>query len=910
MKVETKQPRIILVVDDDDANRYVVSRILRQANYQVKEAATGTAAIELAAEQPDLIILDIKLPDIDGFEVCRQLKADLATSLIPILHLSARRVTSQDKIQGLDSGADGYLTHPVNPLELIANVKALLRIRQIERQLQESEQKFRAIFEQTFQYIGLLDIDGIVIEANQTSLEFGGLRSEDVVRRPFWETRWWTQRSRKSEGRRQKSGVGSRESELSPKQEQLRQAIAKAAKGEFVRYEVDVLGAEDRVATIDFSLKPVKDEEGNVVLLIPEGRDISDRKRAEEELRRREQHFRTLAENSPDIVARFDRDFRHLYISPAIERATGIPPERFLGKTKAEIGLGSEFCALWDEQLQQVFDTGQPCFFAFDFPTPTGIHFYHAFVVPEFASDGTVESVLGISRDITDYKQQEQALQKSERRLRRLVDANIIGIVFADSERIIEANDAFLEMVGYSREALETGEITWRKMTPPEYLKRDEQGIEELLARGACTPFEKEYIRKDGSRVPILIGAALIDRQPLQWVCYILDLTQIKQLENQLRQQTKQLERTNRIKDEFLATLSHELRTPLNSILGWSQLLRSSKFDPETTVRALEVIERNAKLQTQLIEDLLDISRIIRGKLKLNINPLDLTIPIKAAIETVHVAAAGKSIEIKTSLDSGIGKVSGDPDRLQQVVWNLLTNAIKFTPAGGKIEVRLERVGDQARIQVSDTGQGIAPDFLPHMFEYFRQADSSITRTQAGLGLGLAIARHLVELHGGTVSAESKGEGKGSTFTVMLPLRKSRAEANEESQSFASYSNLKGTRVLVVDDDRDTREFLTLMLEQYEAVVKAVSSAREALEALEPFQPDVLVSDIGMPGEDGYTLLRHIRERGGDIPAIALTAYAREEDSQQALSAGFQMHLSKPVEVNKLINAIADLISK
>jgi signal transduction histidine kinase/CheY-like chemotaxis protein len=373
-------------------------------------------------------------------------------------------------------------------------------------------------------------------------------------------------------------------------------------------------------------------------------------------------------------------------------------------------------------------------------------------------------------------------------------------------------------------------------------------------------------------------------------------------------------EAANRIKDEFLAVLSHELRSPLNPILGWTNLLRSRKLDEATTVRALETIERNAKLQAQLIEDLLDVSRILRGKLSLKVSAVNLNSTIEAAIETVRLAAQAKSVEIQTWFDPAVGQVSGDANRLQQVIWNLLSNAVKFTPTGGRVEVRLECLDTYAQIQVSDTGKGINPDFLPYVFDYFRQADSTTTRVFGGLGLGLAIVRHLVELHGGCVFAASPGEDLGATFTVRLPLMKVKSSFREEKVLPNNSPNLEGVRVLVVDDEVDTREFLVFLLEEYGAQVTAFASAAEVLTSIAKLQPDILLSDIGMPEMDGYMLIRQIRAMppslGGEIKAIALTAYAGETDHQQVLKAGFQKHITKPVDLAELVTAIADLVGR
>ncbi|MCL6749576.1 GAF domain-containing protein, partial [Nostoc sp. CCCryo 231-06] len=373
-------------------------------------------------------------------------------------------------------------------------------------------------------------------------------------------------------------------------------------------------------------------------------------------------------------------------------------------------------------------------------------------------------------------------------------------------------------------------------------------------------------------------------------------------------------ESANRIKDEFLAVLSHELRTPLNPILGWTKLMRTRKLDQVTSDRALETIERNAKLQTQLIEDLLDVSRILQGKLNLNFSPINLISVIEAAIETVRLSAQAKSIEIQTIIESSLGLVLGDANRLQQVFWNILSNAIKFTPTEGEVKIKLEQIGSQVQICVTDTGKGIAPEFLPYVFDYFRQADSATTRKFGGLGLGLAIVRHLVELHGGTVQAQSLGEEQGATFTVKLPCLQDESKRIKDAKNNFSVVEdqslpLSGLKILVVDDDADMREFLPFMLEQYGATVTAVASAIEALTALSQSQPNLIISDIGMPEMDGYMLMRQIRslqpEQGGTIPAIALTAYAGEIDYQQAIAVGFQQHISKPVDPEELVKAIA-----
>jgi signal transduction histidine kinase/ActR/RegA family two-component response regulator len=383
-------------------------------------------------------------------------------------------------------------------------------------------------------------------------------------------------------------------------------------------------------------------------------------------------------------------------------------------------------------------------------------------------------------------------------------------------------------------------------------------------------------------------------------------------------------ESANRLKDEFLATVSHELRTPLTAIMGWSHMLRSRSLDEATVTRAIETIERNAQAQAQLIEDILDVSRVVAGKLRLNIGLVDLASVINAAIDSVQLAADSKGIQLEVTLSPSARRVSGDSSRLQQIVWNLLSNAIKFTPSGGHVEVRLEGEGSNVQLRVSDTGCGISTDFLPFIFDRFRQADGTSTRNHGGLGLGLAIVRHLVELHGGTVEAESAGEESGSTFTIRLPREPSHEGLKSNGRETASLwpndnsdalvkplPSLDGVKVLLVDNAQDTLDMLTSILTEYRATVQTAASASQALEVVQWYKPNVLVSALALPGEDGYALIARLRametESGKQTPAVALTAYVCIEDRARALSAGFNMFVPKPVETNELITAIANL---
>ena len=642
-----QQPISILHVDDDEANRYVHTRMLQRAGFNVTEATTGAQALQLVAEiKPDLIVLDVKLPDIHGFEVCRKIKNDPATASIPVLHLSASFIQMEDKAEALEGGADGYLTQPVESRELIATVNALLRMRQAEETAICSATQWQITFDSISDGVCLLD-QAKIVRCNQAMANILGKSAQEIIGRSCGE---------------------------------LWQNVGNEAMGEF----------------------------------------------------------------------------------------------------------------------------------------------------------------LGDRLDLTRRQSQE-----------------------------IKINQRWFEV----------------KVDP--------------------------ILSKSGVTGTVQIFTDITER------------TELLQREQAAREQA---EANSRMKDEFLAIVSHELRSPLNAILGWARLMRTRVLADSVRDRAIETIERNALLQVQMIEDLLDISRIIRGTIRLTACPIQLKVPIEAAIETVLLAAQAKKIQIITNFEPTIGMVSADSDRTQQVIWNLLSNAIKFTPSGGTIEVRLSVISSVAQIQIIDTGCGISAEFLPHVFDRFRQADASMTRSYGGLGLGLAIARQLVELHGGTLLAQSKGEGQGSTFTIELPLiseqlenidspiARTSQEVDSNSLPLENLPLLQGLQVLVVDDEDDNREIITLALQEYNVKVITANCAMAAMEIVTQGNLDAIVSDIGMPDEDGYKLIKKIRDweisQGlKPIGAIALTAYARDEDRQRAISNGFQMHLSKPIEPHKLALAISELAS-
>ncbi|MBD3882892.1 PAS domain S-box protein [Phormidium tenue FACHB-886] len=790
------------------------------------------------------------------------------------------------------------------------------------------------------------------------------------------------------------------------------------------------------------------DAVGNPAAMTGVDMDISDRKQSEAALRTSEARFRDMADNAPVMIWVTDATGKCTYLSKSWYEFTGQTEATGLGLGWLDAVHPEDY-----EPAKEIFlrANEQREAFRLEYRLCRQDGAYRWAIdaaSPWFGENGEFKGYIGSVIDISDRKQAEAALTANEARLRGFVDANVVGIIYGDIYgNIHEANDELLRIVGYTREDLQAGSLRWVNITPLEYLPLDEQGIAEARANGACTPYEKEYVRKDGSRVSVLIGYSLVGEAREESVVFVLDLSDRKQAEAALRESENRLrlalestklgtwdfnpitavlqwddqckamfglspeavvnydvflaglhpedrdrthqvvlrsfnpesggeydieyrtigledgrerwvaakgktffnlarvpirfigtvlnitekkraeaereqllrreqaaraeaERANRLKDEFLAVLSHELRAPLNPILGWTQLLQIRKFDEKQTAQALATIERNAKLQTQLIDDLLDVAKILRGKLSLSMSSVNLSSVVEAAIETVKAAAVAKSISLHAVLPN-VGQVSGDAARLQQIVWNLLSNAIKFTPDGGQVDIRMKQVGNHAEITVSDTGRGINPDFLPHIFESFRQEDASITRKYGGLGLGLAIVRQLVEAQDGTITASSFGEGLGAAFTVQLPLLNLEPERSQPAELPQQEHDLTSIRVLAVDDDPDARDLLTVLLSQYGADVLAVASAEEVMTNLESFQPDVLVSDIGMPEVDGYTLIQQVRAlpaaKGGLIPAIALTAYARDDDYQQSLSSGYQWHVTKPLEPERLIRAVVAL---
>lgn len=662
------------------------------------------------------------------------------------------------------------------------------------------------------------------------------------------------------------------------------------------------------------------DEAGKLISVLSLVLDVTVARRIEEALRKSEAQYRLLFESNPQPMWVYDlATLRFLAVNDAAVNHYGYSRAEFLDMSIMDIRPGDEV-----DMLRTYIASGNP-------------ELDHAGEWRHRKKNGDIINVeitsnrvnfagrpaeFVLANDITERKKAEDALRISEDRYRDLVDNSHELICTHDLEgRVLSVNPWAARALGYPEESLVGLNI--RAGLLPKYRTQFDDYLRTVKTEGSARGVMKvktatgevrlwEYyntLRTEGVERPIVRGMAH-------------DVTERREALKREKEARLEAEAANRLKDEFLSTLSHELRTPLTAIMGWSDLLLHDEVEPDKRQQAIETIARNANSQCQLINDLLEVSRIITGKLRLEFVACELQTVIEAAAESIRPTAEAKGIRLQLDLDWQTGSVYGDHERLQQIIWNLLSNGVKFTPSGGSVNVSLQRINSHVEIVVTDTGVGISRDFLPHVFDRFRQADGSTTRNYGGLGLGLAIVRHLVELHGGTAYAESGGEDQGSKFTVRLPLMVAAEQHIDPPISIPAMAaaardrqmSLNGLRVLVVDDEVDARMLLTAMLERCGAEVLSVNSAREGLEILESWRPDVLVADIGMPVEDGYALIRSVRalpkDKGGQTPALALTAYARTEDRVRALSEGYQHHLAKPVDRVELATVVASLANR
>ena len=637
-----------------------------------------------------------------------------------------------------------------------------------------------------------------------------------------------------------------------------------------------------------------------------------------------------LLESLPVVVFRLDRELRHLYVNSATRDVLGWGPERLIGKRAGQAGFEPGVAAGFEAVCREVFATGEARRYDFQVESDRGARFLEALLLPEFDANGSLESLVGITTDWSERKRVQDDLHASEERYRALIAQVRNYAIFAvDLQgRATTWNEGVERVLGWPRE--EFMGLALESLFAPEDIARGlhRRELQRAAEEGSATS-DQWLRRKDGSpffatgmtsRVVDtsghVVGFSKVLRDRTAWKLAQDERDTLLDSERKARQEA---EAANRLKDEFLATLSHELRSPLNAIVGWVHVLRRHTEASPEIARGLEVIERNARAQTQIVNDLLDMSRIMTGKVRLNTRLMSLQKIVAAALEAIRPAAQAKGIGLATQLDMTTDRIRGDPNRLQQVLWNLLTNAVKFTPSGGSVRVASTRDDAHVELAVHDTGVGIASAFLPFVFDRFRQADASSTRTFGGLGLGLSIVKNLVELHGGTVRGTSPGEGQGATFIIRLPLpgADTASDGPETRAVFLpvtpldSLPKLTGVATLVVDDEADSLMFCGRLLEECGAKVLLAVDVQQALDALKSEHVDILVSDIGMAHEDGYDLIARLRAlpdaRTARIPAIAVTAYARPEDRQRLLLAGYQMHIGKPIEPQELIAGIASL---
>lgn len=732
--------------------------------------------------------------------------------------------------------------------------------------------------------------------------------------------------------------------------------VEMAPDGKLSNLEIDLPGPDGVLIPVSFSISLMHDKQNKVTGVLAVARDMREHRRLIQNLVAARTRFQELLELAPDAIVLTRGDGEIVLVNSQTERLFGYQRDELLGRPVDQLlpsplsdqirGLAPGKTQPSPDQREAVSDSARLSLsLEFGLTTRTGQ------LLPAEMTSRLIETedgllVMSLIRDITARKRAEQEKTVAETRYRELFENANDMIYTLDMEgNFTSVNHMGERLTGYPYNQLMRMNLAG--IVAPDQtslVARHLTGPTTLEAGAGATTFEGELICADGRRLPVEISARLIlegDR-PIGVQGIARDITERKRIEDvraellaREQEARRVAEDASRLKDDFLAMISHELRAPLTSILGWAQMLRAGTLDRNAAERALMTIERNVKSQAHLVGDLLDASRIATGTLSLEVKPVELKSIVEAAVDALRPSIESRQLRMQIVLEPWIGPFQGDPERLNQIVWNLLSNAIKFTPPGGLIEVRLEKLGNKALLIISDTGQGIDPEFLPHIFDRFRQADSSARRQQGGLGLGLSIVKHIVELHAGAIYAYSAGVGKGSDFMITLPLAAAETsllslpgeqsgqsepvalpwiQAAEVAPPPARAMALRGARALVVDDDHDTREILSVMLRRYGAEIRTAGSVREALVAFGDWRPDVLVSDIGMPVEDGYALIRTIRARvpedGGTVPAIALTAFAGVQDREMAIASGFHQHLSKPVEPVALARVVARLLGR
>lgn len=678
--------------------------------------------------------------------------------------------------------------------------------------------------------------------------------------------------------------------------------------------------------------RQLRDGAGNPPLILLAIEDITERRRTESVIAQQQQWFQVTLSSIGDAVIATDANAHITFINPPGEVMTGWPLEQAIGKPLATV-----FNIVNEESRKMV---ESPVTKSIRRGSIVGLANHTILIArdgterciddsaaPIFDERGKIVGVVMVFHDITERRKGERLLEASEVRYRRLFETAHDGILIldADSGKIVDVNRFMVDLLELSPSYF-IGKELWQIGVFGD-VAENKAAMATLLKVGGIRYEDLPLLNRDGRQIPVEFVSNVYEEHGKKVIqCNVRDISDRKRFQRErdaMFANEKSLriesEAANRTKDVFLATLSHEMRTPLNAILGWASIIRQRDCTPEEVQEGILVIERNVRAQAQLIDDVLDISRIVSGKLQLEIAPAELSSIINEAIDTVRPAATVKGIRFQVDLDPVASHVSCDPLRIRQVIWNILTNSIKFTQSGGKITIKLSRDRSTARIEIADDGQGIAPDLLPYIFDRFRQGEGGSKRQFGGLGLGLSLVKTLVELHGGQVVAHSDGPARGALFTIHLPLRAVRlapgvqADPKNTSPTESALPRLDGLRILVVDDEADARDLLVKVLKDAGAVTSAAASVVEALQIIETVQPQILLSDIAMPIQDGYDLIRQIRKSGRlarDLPAIALTAFAHKDDIRQALLAGFQMHVAKPIDPYDLVTVVASITGR
>ena len=945
-------PRV-LVADDNADMRDYLRRILGQ-HYHVAVVGDGSAAVEqVRSHTPDLVLADVMMPSLDGFGLLTAIRADERTRSLPVILLSAR-AGEEARIDGLKAGADEYLVKPFSARELLACVASQLQLarmrRETERVLRYRSDQYQTLLRQAPLGVFVVDADFRIREANPLALPAFGDISGGIIGRDFDEIIHiiWDREYADEVIRIFRHTLATGEAYVTPQRTDLR-----LNRGVTEDYEWRV----DRITMPDARFG-----------LVCYFRDISEQKKA----LAAKAYLAAIVDSAEDAIISKDLD--------GIIQSCNASAERLFGYTSAEL-VGQPVRMLIPAERQSEEDDilarlrkGEPIHhFETVRTTKQGRRLDVALTISPVRDDsGAIIGASKIIRDITIVRQMEteriRLLQETASVTETLNDVGAIVASDLDRDNVVQAvTDAgtkltaaefgafFYNAVNDSGESYTLYTISgvpqeaFSKFPMP---RNTEVFAPTFSGTGVVRSADITRDPRYGHNAPhhgmpaghlpvrsylavpvkgrtgdviggLFFGHSGVGRFTEHHERLAVGVASWASVGLENARMYMSVQEAGRIKDEFLASLSHELRTPLNAILGYSRMLRSGIVGPDKKDKAIETIERNATSLTQIVEDVLDISRIVSGKIRLNVQPVEFPDIVRSAVDGITPAADAKGVRVETMVDPDAAPVSGDPERLQQVLWNLLSNAVKFTNRGGRVQVRLERVNSHLEVVVSDTGIGIAPEFLPHVFERFRQADAGIARERGGLGLGLAIARQLIEMHGGTIDAASGGINQGATFRVKIPLMIVQPVRDElprihpragTSARKVVARDLRDIHVLVVDDEADALSLVSEVLQAAGARVTTARSATEALSCLDAAVPDVVVTDLGMPHIDGFQFIdrvrRHRNARVREVPAAALTAYARSEDRMKALRAGFQIHLAKPVDPAELVTTIAALAKR